>query len=423
MVLGFRGGSLWRSPLGVLLGLVAVTTPIIRVNTGSHFTGVILLVGLFVTLDLAERDGTRRLRLLAVAGLIAAALASLRAQNVLVACATLGIFWLASWIAARRPPRAVLIEAALLGASVVIALLPWMIMSYRSNATPIFPLFEGNNNREFNPIALDEGLHKRMSLPMQMFIYPALIPLFLCMLAAPAWRYGVAARAVCISAVFTSVVLAYMITLAPDDTTVPRYVQPLLLAGAFSTVMVLATSTRRQLLAWGMGGLLLFGLPERTLHLSRCYEQLARANKLLMPFRGREIGTYRAMQECVPAGKRILVCCDYPFLFDHGRNDIWIIDLPHGASPAPGLPYKKPPEEMKRYLRGQGIEYIIYVDFDEGGWLYSRPFRKQQLELNIPLNQIMAPFMLDFFTAIEQLGTTETKLGRLNGINVVQLKP
>src|SRR4029453_2522731 len=102
---------------------------------------------------------------------------------------------------------------------------------------------------------------------------------------------------------------------APDVLTVPRYVQPLLMAGALSVLMVQAVSARGRMIAWGLSGLILVtSLPDRKKHLSRCYGQLARANKMLVPFRGREIGKYRAVQERVPEGKRILVCCDYPFL-------------------------------------------------------------------------------------------------------------
>ena len=84
LILGFREGSLGRTPLGLVLALVAITTPLIRMNTTSHFTAVMLFAGLFVTLDLVERTPAQRNRLLAAAGLIAAALCgrTLRAQNV-----------------------------------------------------------------------------------------------------------------------------------------------------------------------------------------------------------------------------------------------------------------------------------------------------------------------------------------------------
>ena len=38
LILGFRRGALARSPLGVFLALIALTTPILRINTASHGT-------------------------------------------------------------------------------------------------------------------------------------------------------------------------------------------------------------------------------------------------------------------------------------------------------------------------------------------------------------------------------------------------
>ena len=128
--------------------------------------------------------------------------------------------------AARHPYSQALLEAVSWGASVFLALLPWMAMCFLSNRSPLYPLFQGDNNSAFNPQALDEPLLARLSVPVRMIVHPALLPLVICILAAPAWRRGLAARAVSISAILASLALAYSITLAPDTSTVPRYVQP-----------------------------------------------------------------------------------------------------------------------------------------------------------------------------------------------------
>ena len=424
LILGFRGGTLGRSSFGLLLGLTAITTPIIRSNSASHLTGIVLFVGLFVTLDLAERTQAQRLRLLAVAGVIAAGLCSLRAQNVVAAGGALGLFWLASWIKERPSPRAALIAAGCCGGSLCAALLPWMIMSFRSNGSPLFPLFQGGNNLAFNPQALDGTLHARLAIPVQMILHPALLPLLLCLLAAPAWRHGLAARAVSISAALTAFMVAWSITLAPDETTIPRYIQPLLLAGALAVLMTAAVTSRGRLLAWALGIMLLVtNLPERCLRFWQHYAELAHTGKLIVPFRGREILDCRAAQALIPEGKRILVCGDFPLLFDHARNPIWNIDLPHGTSPSPGLPFQKPPEETKRYLRQLGVEYLIFVDFAKSTSLYCRATWQEHEHGEIALWKIQAPFYLDFFATTDRLASTETTLGRVGNLTVLQLNP
>ncbi|MDR3404300.1 MAG: hypothetical protein P4L99_17510 [Chthoniobacter sp.] len=424
LVLGFRGGTLGRSPLGLFLGLVAVTTPIIRNNTASHLTAVVLFVGLFVTLDLAERATRARLRFLAVAGLVGAGLCTLRAQNVAAAGLTLGGFWLCSWLKDKRAPREALIEAVWWGGALFIALLPWMIMEYRSNGSPLFPLFPGGNNLAFNPQGSNGGVYEHAAFPVQTFFDPKLFPLLLCLLAAPVWRRGVASHVVSIAAVVTTALLAYGLSLTPDDTTIPRYVQPLLLSGALAALMTAAVSPRRRVAAWALGILLLAAnWTDRCRYLSDHYVALAVANKMVMPYGPRILADYREAQLLIPEGKRVLVCADYPFLFDHPRNDIWAIDMPNATSPAPGLPFQKPPEEMKRYLRGLGIEYVIYIDFTKSLGFYQRAFWQGHAEGNIPVWKIQAPFFLDFFATMERLGGSETQLGRVGNLTVLQFKP
>jgi hypothetical protein len=424
LVFGFRRGALARSPLGLFLGLLAATMPILRVNSASHFTGLVLLVGLFVTLDSAERAETRRLGWLAVAGLVAAGLCSLRAFYVPAAGGALALFWVASWIKDGRRLRQALLEAVCWGASLFLALLPWMAMGFLSNRSPLYPLFQGDNNSAFNPQALDEPLLARLSVPVRMIVHPALLPLVICILAAPAWRRGLAARAVSISAILASLALAYSITLAPDTSTVPRYVQPLLLAGAMVALMTAAVSLRSRVVAWMLVFIVVAtSLPARCEHLWDCYQQLGYADKLVMPFQPRVIVDHREAQSLIPEGKRVLVCSEFPFLFDFRRNPIWIIDLPNGASPAPGLPYKKPPEEMKRYLRNLGVEYLIFANFDSSALFYSRALRERQAIDDVPLLRIEAPFFLAFFSALERLAVSETTLGHVGNLTVIQFKP
>src|SRR5688500_17817246 len=97
--------------------------------------------------------------------------------------------------------------------------------------------------------------------------------------------------------------------------------------------------------------------------------------------------------------------------------------MPNATSPAPGLPFHKPPEEMKRYLHGLGIEYVIFVDFSKSIALYSRSFWQGHAEGDIPLWKVQAPFFADFFDTIDRLAASETQLGRVGKLTVLQLKP
>jgi len=424
MILGFRDGALSRTPLGMVLALAVVTTPIFRVNSASHSTGVVLLVGLFLTLELFERQETRRLRLLAVAGLTAAALCSLRAQSIAVAGLTLGVFWLASWIKDRRSLREASIEACWWGGALFVALLPWMIMGIRSNGSPLFPLFPGGNNIVFTPQGVPGPFYARMTFPVRMLLDPNLLPLLLCLLAIPKWRRGIASHATAVAGVLASLIMAYCMNVLPYETNIPRYVQPMLLGAAAAALMAAAATPRNRMAAWAFSILLVATtFHERCGDLLNNYRALSHAEKMIMPYGTKTIADYREAQLLVPEGKRVLVCADFPYLFDHQRNDLWSIDLPNGASPAPGLPFQKPPEEMKRYFQGLGLDYVIFVDFNKSLNLYNRAIWQEHAREQTLLWKIQAPFYLDFFDTVDRLADSETKLGRVGDLTVLQLKP
>jgi len=422
LIAGFRRGAILQRPIGLFLALAAITTPILRVNTASHFTGIVLFVGLFSTLDLIATTAAGRRRLFAVAGLVAAGMCVLRAQNVPAAGGALGLFWLLLWLKERTVPRAAIAEAACWGATMLAGLLPWMIMSWISNGTPLFPLLQGGNNLAFNPQIIQGSLHVRLQPAVQAALHPAILPLLLCLLAAPNWKRGLAAQVTAIAAVLASLALAYTVSMAPDAATIPRYIQPLLLSAALAALMTAAVSPRGRLAAYALGAILVATtLPERSIHLAQYFATLGQSGAINMPLRSQTVKDYKAAQELVPKGKRILVCSDFPFLFDHERNPVWTIDLPNACSPRPGLPFQKPAQETQRYLRSLGIDYVIFVDPAQSLVLYNRKVWQDHAAGEVLLWKVQAPFYLDFFDTMERLATIEPIAGKSGALTVMQL--
>lgn len=69
---------------------------------------------------------------------------------------------------------------------------------------------------------------------------------------------------------------------------------------------------------------------------------------------------YYKMQNSVPSGEKILARLDRNFVFDFKRNEVYIIDLPGGASLPPGMPFFIGPEKLAEYLLSKSIRYIAY---------------------------------------------------------------
>ena len=78
---------------------------------------------------------------------------------------------------------------------------------------------------------------------------------------------------------------------------------------------------------------------------------------------------------------------------------------------------------MKRYLRSLGVEYIIFEDFNEATFFYSRILRKKQALDDVPMLRNEAPYFLDFFDTIERLAASETTVGHAGNLTVIQFKP
>jgi hypothetical protein len=428
LVCGFRRGVLTKSLLGLVIALIALTTRMIRLNSASQMTGVVLFLGLFVTLNLIDglgnEDPRRRLRWLGVAGFVAASASSLRAQYIPAAVAALGIFWLGCWIRDRQPRHVMVNELAVLGGAMLLGLLPWMIMSYRSNDTPLFPVFQAGNRLDFNPSDLHASLATRAALPMKMVLHPEILPLFLCLLALPPWRQALAARAVAIAMVITSLVVGFGLALAPDEDTIPRYVQPMVLAGALAALMAAAAAPRARLHAWAVSILwIAVSLPLRSDFTWQSFSYLQELGEANMPYTAQDFIDHLHAQALVPPGKRILVASDYPLFLDQRRNPIWIVDMPFADSPPPGMPFRKGPEEMKRYLQGLGIDYVLCMDFGKSAQLYSRPVWEEQSHSRISIVKAQSVFYLDFFNTMDRLLASETIAGRVGDLTVLKLSP
>jgi len=117
---------------------------------------------------------------------------------------------------------------------------------------------------------------------------------------------------------------------------------------------------------------------------------------------------YRALQDSVPAGARMLAMVDEPFWFDFRRNPIDIVDLPGAVSPAPGMPLDDD-EKLATYLHGRGYRYVAFVRPASSKSLYRRTHWARELASpDAPIWKQSAPFYLNIFDRWDGLATSRT---------------
>lgn len=118
-----------------------------------------------------------------------------------------------------------------------------------------------------------------------------------------------------------------------------------------------------------------------------------------------ELDQYKALQLAVPPGEIILSRLDRNFLFDFNRNQIYIIDIPGGASLPPGMPSFFGGEKLAEYFVSKGLNYIVYSYGNEANFKYASVSTMLRPHVN-PLLRTEVQHSLDFQDSLMELYKT-----------------
>jgi hypothetical protein len=347
-------------------------------------------------------------------------------------------------------------------------LLPWSLALYRSSGTFFFPLFKGNYNSAISMSVPLDGM-SYLRLLASSSLYSGLPVLALLLLVGLAFR--AMPRAVicfCLAAMLTSLAMVSAFNLA-DLQALHRYYSPFtsvafilvvaawlafllpLLAQSPTWSWVRKTCSRipshleNRTVRWSAGlavglaiaagfcGLLMKATGGvdwrrqrdwRTLSLARSLE--GRASRTYVAALAHADG-YQAALATIPKGARILAEVDAPFLLDYRQHDILLIDDIAVVSPPPRFPVNGGSEELAGYLRGQAIDYIMYVkptlpwrESMSGG--YNRHWWESMKDTKDPNCRLRAPNYAWFFEAMEGIAARYQCLHDSSDAVVVSLK-
>jgi hypothetical protein len=318
-------------------------------------------------------------------------------------------------------------------------LLPWMILSYIDCQTPLWPFIKGNINPAFTNTGSKEGGFMDICTACSFLLRPEVLVLlvFIGLFTYLLKRHFVTATA--IGALLMAGYVAFKGAGAlPRDAL--RFVFPILFSELIFLFCMLAKITvftskkpdantevdagmARQLV---IGSLLLVafidflpGVNQLSESVASLYSQVANAAPFLPPVYQEE---YRKLQVLAPVGAPILTAVDAPYLLDYARNPILNVDVIGGASPRPGLPLFKGPQELKRYLQKQGINFIMAVDWEKGLVSYNRKVEKET-KREWFVNEVQIPNTLDFMDSVDWLDTNEKVVARGPNCRLIQLSP
>ena len=410
---GLIFGSLrsFTKPLWAVLGTVAVLlVPVSRNNTMSQVTGLVLWIALFRTV---------RIRSTVLAGLLLAALCSLRSSYVVAVVLVMAAL-LISTIYRNRPGglggwwRMVAVGCA--------AIVPWCLLLYRSSGTLLYPLFKGYRAAGMSSsyhLAWTDQAHavfRLLSEPSALFL---LVPLLLTTLLVRGSHVPF-----CAAALILSLAIPWTAPLT-DTPTLFRYVQPL----AWGSLLVAAYSLTRAkrmavILGCMMAPLWVFYAALTLSHGISAVKSLpAEIADRTPTFPVERMAEYQRLESALPAGVSVYALLPLPSLLDYRTHPIFNADWIGIASLPPGMPFFRGPQALKTYLLSQGIEYIAYNDFDHpavetGYWRAWWTERVIGVKTDF---EPLVPYVLDVMSNVDQLAATEGTIYQAGDLAVIHL--
>jgi hypothetical protein len=400
-----------------LLLLAFWFVPVPRISTNGAMTGGALLLGLVITLQRGLAAGLRPLTGFVPTGLLLAGACSIRPTFTVAAAGILGAACVrAIGRSSRRGPDAMAALRPYLatGLMAICLLIPFMLVLYQSNGTPMIPPISGYVSQAYQTHAFNEPLRDWTSV-LAFFAEPRALGMLglLCLStlipgnpAAPTIVWGVLAASTVILHRFSAVAFLDMY----------RLIYPIIMPLAFwlmaealnraneiheprdavrpSVAAVAAALITLFVVNAGQGGQELraqfTGLPDQT----------AGPTSFLSP---QIRDAYAQLQGLVPAGDTILTMVDASYWFDFRRNPIFSINAVGGSSPPPGLPFGQGPDALAAYFKRLGIRHIIAVDFNQAVLLYTRKLWNESTRPEWFYRENWKPRFNDFMDNIDAL--------------------
>jgi hypothetical protein len=387
-------------------------------------TGGAMLLALLITLDRCFTAKSRAWICYVPTGLLLAAACSVRptfamAAAVLLISLAARALVLRGWSTTNEPRTlSPYFQTGLIGFVIVV---PFMLVLYASNGTPMVPPFSGYVSKAYQTYAFNEPLRDAAAV-LAFFVAPEALSI-LALLAIAAMLPGKPWATVASSGLLlASCIIIYRFSaLAFLD--LYRYLFPIVIPLTLWMLTVVLTRASADTPAIALdspvtgnvaivgAGLIVFMVVNAAAGGNDLKAQLTGLPdqfKEVRPFFDPKLRkAYGDLQSRVPAGETILTMVDASFWFDFKRNTIYSINAVGGSSPPPGLPFEKGPEATSAYLKGLGIRYVIAVDFNNAVLLYTRKLWNESTRPEWFYTSLWKPRFNDFMDNVDALAKRE----------------
>jgi hypothetical protein len=450
LVLGFRTRPGWTARAGILAaGLLVMTLPYTPHNTASAQSGVVFFLALYRLFDQPgfERASSRSNAILA--GLLVAAVCTLRQNFISAAFVFPGLMYLGLvlWPPTTEPdptPRAAWFKqaCAAIGAAVLF-LSPWMITSYIATGTPFYPVFKGYLRPDFGLMGrVTPAELFRWSIENVFFFKPisTIALFFMAAFALPFNRRNRAIHAFLFCSLLSFLMMMWFFQTFDQTDSIARYYFAFTVAFcAAATLRGVADAAQSKRIgeAFVAGAMVTVAVGLQFVGAKDTVKDLyvARVTSLQSFWRTGGVADapseldalYGRIQGSVPAGAKILVMLDHSYLLDGKRNAILNYDHPGAMGPMGGPPDFKGPEAFATWLHANGVRYIAF-QLGPSSVEYSHNIWEPRLAAAAPREgrggfyKKQATFELDFFGVLEALERTRNVIFRDHEIRVLDVE-
>jgi hypothetical protein len=441
LIVGHRSGRR-RMPLAVtalVLGFF-LSLPNISINSAPHFAGFAFFLGMFRTMVFLRESDRVSAKAIVVA-VVAIATCTLRQNYLSVPITTLAISYGYRLLGKRGGTstlRERLREPLLVASLSALALLPWLVLAYRSNATILFPLQNGTFRKalELQSSTVTWLRELRLLLSVALENEPIKV-LGLLALAGALVRDDhpyKPLRSFWISCAIGLVFLTHSFSMA-DAGNLARYLFGFFAALAAAVLLTVGTQPlfgrdalrNRATLALAMIAVLL-QFPSAREKASKSYQTFVRnidtqrrSPPQSIDTLPHEVFMYGHIQSFVPAGQRMAVMVDAPYRLNFVRNTIFNIDMPGFSSLKPDMPYFEGPEKVAEYFLAHDIRYLVYVRPEFSHSLYQREFWLVRMFNEEEVWRLSAPYFVDLIDSLTQLRDSRNNVYEEAGIVVLDL--
>jgi hypothetical protein len=362
-----------KGVLRFALVLLFASYPSAGINASAAVMPIFLLVALARILHQARSVGAIGLSL--VAATLVAAILTLK-SNLISVVVLFVFFWGVCLALMSRRFRPIALGAAV-GLLAFVMVLPYMIRSYQSCKTLLYPfLGEGYRKHTLVSYPYRTAFANSARAPVSERAWSAVAKpqtiLVLAGCAAALWctrprQASAGLRAVVLACCFGGIVNLGMLVFVCESGDFWRYsyaVRNFMAVVCYGTLLGLASrgaipTPLRTGVYLLIGGSILFYGPKAVLNSRELPDVLGGVATGRMRFTPAERERYRRMQASIPAGCPVLWFGGWPLFLDHARNSIYFPDNIGSVSPSPGIPLTGRPDDLVRYLRGVGVKYVV----------------------------------------------------------------